>query len=540
MSIEEKMQSDSIEGMSAKRRALCAVAILVCGFAYWATRYKADALLPTIAGDLNGLLYYSWATMMFSLTGAIAAPFWGKMGDIYGRRNIMLILLGLMVVGEIFCITASNIWFFIAGYAINGFGAGAMQGTYMALLGSLFPPTQRGKIGGSIMSIMSIVQLSLPTLGAVISDNLSWRYVFVLTGIIFLIAFSCVFFIIPNVKKENADRRVDILGVIMLAIAVPNFLLSLSWGGSKYAWGSPVIIGMLIVAVVVFTLFLKHEAKIPEYAVISTKLLKNRSFMMCCIISVCMTFGLTGVATYLSLYVQGVMGVSATIYSTLAIPASFIGIFMGTLAGLMMDKTKHYKWMLVLAPSATVLTMVFFGIMPATIVLGAIIAARIVYSVCGGSWMASINTLSAMSYVSPDDYGVGNGTLYFFTSMGNALSPALLGSILNSSYAGAIKQHTSNLQLTGDQTKMVSTARALVNKQTLEALKATFTDTSAYQATINAVKSSLQQSLRTVFFTAAGLICIGVIAALLLKEIPLDQVEYKAKFRQIPKINKSK
>lgn len=530
--MSDVQNASTIDSMSSKKRMLCGFAILICGFAYWCTRYKASALLPTIAGDLDGLAYYSWASMMFALTGAISAPFWGKMGDIYGKRNILLILLGLMAVGEVFCFTANNIWFFIIGYAINGFGAGALQGTYMALLGQLFPPTERGKLGGSILSIMSIVSLVLPTGAALISDTWSWRYVFVLTGIIFAISFITVLFLVPNVKKEDADKRIDILGVITLSVAVVNFLLAMSWGGSKYQWSSATILAMLAAAAVFFVAFFLHERRIPAYAIVSTKLLSNKSFLMCCLVSVCMTFGLTGVATFLSLFVQGVMGKTATVFSTVGIPASFIGIFMGAFAGFLMDKTKHYKWMLVLAPAATVLTMLFFGLVPATISILALIVVRALYNVCGGSWMPSINTLSAMAYVSPEDYGVGNGTLYFFTAMGNALSPALLGSVLNGTYTKNIAKYTANLSLNAQQTSMVSTARALVNKSTLDKLAATFTDSSAYQATMASVRNALQMSLRSVFLTSAALISIGVVAALALKEIPLDQVQYRGSLKK--------
>ena len=528
----EVKNADILVDMSPKKKALCAIAILICGFAYWSTRFKANALLPMISGELNGLTYYSWAPMVFSLTGAIAAPFWGKLGDIYGKKKILLILLCLMIAGEALCFTASNIWFFIAGYAVNGFGAGAMQGTYMALLGQLFPPTERGKIGGGILSAMSVVSLTLPTLAAVISEHWTWRYVFVLTAIIFLITFIFVMYAVPNVVKENTDKRIDIIGVIGLAVSVSNFLLAMSWGGSKFKWTSPTIIIMLAVAIVIFTLFLLHEAKIPEYAIISTKLLKNKSFLMCCLISVTMTFGLTCVATFLSLYIQGVMGKTATISASIEIPASFVGIFMGAFAGYLMDKTKHYKWMLVLAPSAAVVTMLFYGLMPATISLISIIVVRALYNVCGGSWMPSINSLSAMSYVEPGDYGVGNGTLFFFTSLGNALSPALLGSILNATYAKNLVGNIASLGLTHKQVSLISTARVLVNKGSSKVLHATFTDSSQYDAVIQAVRNTLQSSLRTVFLTAACLICVGVISALMLKEIPLDQVQYKGRLRK--------
>ena len=146
--------------------------------------------------------------------------------------------------------------------------------------------------------------------------------------------------------------------------------------------------------------------------------------------------------------------------------------------------------------------------------------------------MPSINTLSAMSYVEPRDYGVGNGTLFFFTSLGNALSPALLGSVLNGTYAKNLASNISGLGLNPKQVSLISTARVLVNKGSSKILHATFTDSSQYNAVVQAVRNTLQSSLRSVFLTAACFICIGVVSALLLKEIPLDQVQYKGRLRK--------
>jgi len=510
---------------------IAAIAIMIASLAYWVTRMKATAIMPVIAGDLDGMNYYTWANTMFMLTAAIFAPLWGKIGDLFGKKRTLVILLGFMLLGDLLAAFAPNIWVFVVGFGICGVGGGGMQGTYFAMLGDLFPPDKRGKYGGYILVIMSAIMVLMPLVAAAITDNLSWRYVFILSSLIYVIAIICTIILVPKYeKKSDSKPRIDWIGTILLAIAVVPFLLALSWGGSKYKWGDTRIVVMLVVAVVFFVLTYMYERKHPDYAIISVRLLKNRSFIFACLVSLFMAASMTTVSTFGSLFVQGVQRKSSTVYAGITSPSNIVGIFSGAIAGWLMDKTKRYKWLLVLAPTCACITCVVFGLLPATASAGFLIALLIFFKVFGSGYMPSINPLAAMAQIEPEDFGLGTGTLNFITALGNAIAPALLGSVLNGSYAKAIVNTTANLTLTDAQIKTVSSARVLVNAASMNALKESFgANTALYEQTVNAVVDALLSALKSCFFTGAACVVLSIIFALLVKETPLDQVKYKKK-----------
>lgn len=515
---------------SSKQLRLAVVAIILASAAYWFTRFKTLSILPIIAGELDGLQYYTWATMMFMLCATVVAPLWGKISDIFGRKRVLVLLLGLMVIGDLVSASAPNIFVFIAGFAICGLGGGGMQGVYFAVLGDLFKPDKRGKYGGMILMFMSSVQLLLPITAATITKVSSWRNVFYLTTSVYVIAIVAILLFIPNIIKSDANKKIDYAGTIILACAVVPFLLALSWGGSKYPWASPLILIMLAVSIGMFIVVYLYEKRIPDYAIISIRLLKNRSFVFACLVSVFMAFSMSAVGSYLSLFMQGVQGLSATVYSAAIMPASIAAIFAGGLAGWLMDKTKRYKWLLVMAPTSALTVCVIFGMIPATTPVIYILAVKIVQQVCGASFMPSINPLAAMAQIDAKDFGSGTGTLNFVTNLGNAIAPALLGSVMNGAYAKNIVANTASIagSLTPAQIKTISNARVLIDVKSMTALGKTFgTNTALFDQTVQSVRASLHGSISTVFLIAAVCVFFSIVFAICVKEIPLDQIEFK-------------
>lgn len=515
---------------SKKQLNLAIVALLFASMAYWFTRFKALSILPTIAGDLNGMKYYSWATMMFMLCATIVAPLWGKVSDIFGRKSILALLIGLMIIGDMTCAFAPNIFVFIVGFAICGLGGGGMQGIYYSLLGDLFAPDKRGKYGGMIMMLMGCTQLLLPLIAALITKTSTWRNVFFLTSSVYVIALVLSLLFIPAIKKLDVKKKIDFIGTILLACAVVPFLLALSWGGSTYAWNSPRIIVMLVCSVIMLVVTYFYEKHIPDYAVISIKLLKNSSFMFSCLVSMFMAFSMSAVTTYLPLFCEGVQKMSVIVFSTVLMPASIFGIFAGGIAGWLMDKTKRYKWLMVMAPTSAMIVCVIYGLIPASTPIIYIVVLKISQNVFGASYMPSINPLAAMAQIQPEDFGVGTGTLNFITNLGNAIAPALLGSVLNGAYAKNIVANTAAIasNLTTEQTAIMSDARILVNAKALDMFKGTFgSNLPLFEQTVQFVRDSLQGALSSVFLVAAGCVFFSIVFALCIKEIPLDQIEFK-------------
>jgi MFS family permease len=173
------------------------IAVMVAATAYYFVRNRDTAILANVAGALDGMAYYTWPGMIFSLVSCITAPLWGKIGDIIGRKKVLIALLVLMAAGDLIASAAPNIFVFIIGYGIAGIGSGGMMATYFALLGDLFAPDKRGLYGGYLLAIMNIVNIFLPFLAASLTQNASWRYVYVLTSAVYLISLGSARFLLP-------------------------------------------------------------------------------------------------------------------------------------------------------------------------------------------------------------------------------------------------------------------------------------------------------------------------------------------------------
>ncbi len=524
-------EQNQLSAQDLRRTKLSALAVMIAAVAYYFLKYRAGTILPIIAGDLDGMAYYTWAAVLYSLTSCIAAPFWGKMGDMIGRRKVLLWLLGFLTVGDIIMAAAPNIFVYIVASGISGFGGGAMLATFYSILADLFPPDKRGIYGGYILVIMNVITIFLPLLTAQIAQRASWRYVFVMSAIIYVLAMAAVYFLLPKHQKELKKLKIDMVGIALITIGAVPFLLALSWGGSKYAWSDPIIVVMLVVAVVFLGSAAVYEKKHEEFALLSIKLLRNRNYVFAILVSLFMTSTMSAFGTYGPLLVQGVMGHSATVWATASIPSAVIGIFAGGLSGWAMDKTKRYKWLLMLAPFCGSVTMVFFKLLTPAAPIAFIVGISIFNRVMTG-YMPSINSLAAMAQVEEQDYGAGGGTLFFITGLGQAIWPAILGSIFNGTYSSTLTKATASIakQLTPAQLKAIATSRILVTPASMKALQATFgNNTALYNQTVEAVRTSLHSAVNACFIIAAIFSLGAVVMAILIKEVPLDQIKYGKK-----------
>lgn len=528
------MNEDKLSVQDRKRTAMSAIAIMVATVAYYFLRLKQSPIMPIIAAYFgnDGTTYFTWAAMIYSLTSCIGAPFWGKMGDNIGKKKVILWLLVLGICGDILSAFSSNIFMFIIANGICGFGGGAMLAVFYATIADLFPPEKRGLYGGYMMSIYNIISIVIPVVASATAEvnkvTGTWRYVYVITSVVYVLAFIGVYFLLPkseiNEKKKN---KIDYVGILLITCGAVPFLLALSIGTWRKGetWTSPTALIMLAIAVVVLICAFIWESKHPDIALISVKLLKNRNFVFAMFVSFFMTSTMSSLGTFQPLFVQGIMKQSATALSVAQVPSAIIGIFAGGLSGYLMNKTKRYRWLLATGPFCGALTALALGLVPPTTPITFIVGLSIFNRVFTG-YMPSINSLSAMAQIDEGDYGVGGGTLFFITGLGQAIWPALLGSVANTSYASALASNTAKLALNAAQTKAIASYQILLNPTLMKNLQTTFTDTNAFNQTVEAVRASLHAACNAAFFVSAAFSLGGFVLAWLIKEVPLDQIKY--------------
>jgi MFS family permease len=519
-------QVNSWDRYSLKQRRMVLLCALIGTLVFWGDRSMVSPILPRVAGDLNGVHLYSWVPTAYMLAAAIAAPIWGKLSDIFGRRTIYLWLFSLALAGFVGCATASTYVTVIVMRTVAGMGIGGIQGLNFTLIGTFFAPDERGKMAGTMGFIYGGCALGAPVLSGVITDHFGWRYSMLvgvpvcLAGILMCLAF------LPNVRLEGVRKKLDYLGMVLLAAGTVPCVVGFSWAGSAYPWTSGMIIGLFSLSVVSFTLFYQHERRVAGYALIGVELFKNRAYMCTCLVSIFMAYSITAVATYLPMFCQGVQGMSTTTFATVGIPASLITIFTGYLAGYLLDKTGHYKWLLIVATASGVIVCFTISQLTATVTIVALMAIRVGQQLFGAGFMPMINPLAAIAPLRQEQHAVGAGTVNFMSSLGNSLCPAILGSVLNASYAESLAKNTADLQplLNAGQLKMIATSRILLHAPSLTAFKQSFGgNTELYNKAVEAVRLSLHQTVSTVFLVAAGCVCISLAMALLVKEAPIPK-----------------
>jgi len=519
-------QPTTWERLTYREAIVAFMCVLLSYSLYYIDRAMVTNIMPRVAGQLDGMQLYSWVFTINMLVGTCMAPIWGKLSDSYGRRNIFMIMLGSITAGLVLCSLSPNFYMLIAARGIVGFGAGGIQAVTFALIADLFAPADRGKYAGWTAVMVGIAGTVMPVSAGWITDNFSWRMAFLLPVPLALITLALDYKFVPNVKSI-IKPKIDYLGSLLLAMATIPLLLAFSWAGSLYKWGTPTNIGLIIFSLVIFVVFYKHECRTP-HALISPTLLKNRPFVMASMISVGMAFALLGVMIYAPLFNQGVLGLSTTINGAIMAPRELCGIASGLIAGWLMSRTKRYKWLLILGPAVSAVVLVLLsnmgpgvGIMYLTIVL----AAQMAF----GGFMPAVNPIAALNGLKPEESGQAAGTLYYFSALGLALAPSLLGSVLNAGFNSALSAQLTpalTASLTAAQNVAIHNTRILVNPAAMKTLEDSFVaigpqGPELFRQVVDIVRSSMHQGLQEVFFVAGGIACASMICAICLKELPM-------------------
>ena len=187
--------------------------------------------LPTIVGQLGGLSLFSWVFSVYLLTSTVTVPLYGTLADIYGRKPILIFGASVFLIGSALCGLAGSMEELILFRAVQGLGAGAVQPMTMTIIGDIFTIEQRAKIQGLFSSVWGVTSLAGPALGGLITQGLSWRWVFFINIPIGLIAIALIWtFFHENMEERKQEHSLDYYGTILLSGAVVSLLLGLLHG----------------------------------------------------------------------------------------------------------------------------------------------------------------------------------------------------------------------------------------------------------------------------------------------------------------------
>lgn len=382
--------------------------------------------LPRIVGTLGGVTHLSWVVTAYVLAATVTTPLYGKLGDMYGRKQLIVIAIVIFLAGSALSGLSHSMDELIAFRAVQGLGAGGLMVGAIATLGDLVSPRERGQYMGYMMAAMMIAMIAGPLVGGYITDNLSWRWIFYINmpvggaALIYLAATL-------HIPRRKVQHKIDYLGAALLAVAATAIVLLSTWGGSQYAWSSPEIIGLGVLTVVATVLFCLAETRAAE-PVLPLHVFRNLNFTLSSAMSFLVGLALFGALTFLPLYQQTVQHLSATGSGLMLIPLMLGSMVTTILAGQVTTRTGKYKIFPILGGlgmAAGMFLLTQLGVSTSRLTSALFFAVLGV----GMGFLMNMTTIIVQNSVDPRDMGVASSSRTFFQQIGGSIGVSVFGAI---------------------------------------------------------------------------------------------------------------
>jgi EmrB/QacA subfamily drug resistance transporter len=316
-------------------------------------------VLPRISTELKGADFYTWVVTAYLLTSTAAIPVYGKLSDYFGRKPMLLIGIVLFLIGSVLSGLSQTMWQLILFRGVQGLGAGALFPISLAVIGDLFTPAERGKYQGMFGGVFGVAFLVGPFLGGVLTDNISWHWIFFVNVPVGLISLYLIGRLLPMVHPTDKHFTLDIPGVITFVGAVVPVLIALTLAETS-SWTDPYVLGWFGLGFVFLLAFLFVETRAAD-PMIPLDLFRNRTFAVSVVATFFAVFGFSVLIIFLPLWFQIVQGASTTASGYLLLPFLFGLIFSSIVAGLLVSKTGRYKILLLIALAMMIVGLALFS-----------------------------------------------------------------------------------------------------------------------------------------------------------------------------------
>lgn len=488
--------------LSPRQFRLLLVGLIITLFLSALDNTIVGTAMPTIVGEFGGLSRYTWVTTAYVVTSTISTLVLGKLSDLLGRRRVYLAAIVAFLAASFLCGLAQNMDQLIVFRAIQGIGGGGIMGLTFAIIGDVVPMRDRGKYFGLFTGVFALASVAGPLGGGMIVDHISWRWIFYVNLPLGLVAIAMV---VNTLKLPHVRRTVvlDIGGAVLIAAAICALMIPLEYGSTE-GWGSPWIIGSLLLAAGLAVSFALWERRVKE-PLLPPRLFGNP------IVRTSMLLGLVAGAVmmtgslFLSMYFQFVKFMSPTRAGLTTLPVMVGLTISSTITGRLITKWGVYRrFPLFGLPSLFLGLLLGTRIDPGTSVLY-LAVVMLLMGIGIGTTMPTISIANQNS-ADPRDLGIATSAGNFFRNLGSAIGLAGLGTVFNTVARSELRESLPAEQQQGDVLRIIRQPDRV--KQMAQPVR-------------DAIHQSISAGVARVFVISAAIavVCFGV--ALLLREEPL-------------------
>ena len=515
----EKAEEDDTQGkpptnlvdIPYRQKLLVVAGLTVTLFVATMNQTVVATAAQNIVADIGGFDRFVWLFAGFSLAATASVPIVGKLSDIAGRK---LVLIGSVI---FFMATSAAAGFstdmtqLIVARVLQGAAFAGVMGSVWIIMAALWAPSERAKWMGVATAGFTLSGVMGPIFGGIVSDTFSWRWVFFInipTGAFSLLLLWIWF---PNVDRDKRKGRLDLMGAVLFVGAATALLLALTWGGRDYAWDSPRILGLIVGSLVAFLVFARVELKADD-PMLPLNLFTHRIFAFGWLASLMTTSTFIAITVFQPLFVQGVMGKSAT---SAAIPliALAIGVAIGAnIAGQILSRRGYARELGISGLSIATVCLVFVSTLDSASSIWSLFIAT-GFIGFGMSFGFTSFTVPVQNAMPTSVLGVVTSTLQFGRLFGQAAGSAVFGAVLFASVA------VSFVGLNEDSPQVrIADPGIIVAVDELTEVRSEYLRDPAlgeqrYESDLATSRNNLSDGLSTVFLFAAAFSMSGVVLA---------------------------
>jgi EmrB/QacA subfamily drug resistance transporter len=384
--------------------------------------------LPTIGRVLGDVENLSWVVTAYLLANVVATPLFGKLSDIHGRRRMMLIAIVIFIAGSAACALAPNMPTLIAARALQGIGGGGILPIAHTIIGDMVSPRERPRYQSYTSIVFMAASIIGPVVGGVLTDYVHWTMIFWINLPMGLVALWMTNRALKKLPRHDRPHRLDVPGALLMVFAALALMLAMTWGGTRYPWGTAPILGLLAASAVLWLLFVLRVMRAPEPFI-------PLSILRAPIVGATAAAGffsvgvIIGLTIYMPVYFELVLGFSPSGSGTALIvflAAATVGSFI---AGRLVVRLAHYKLVPVGGLLLGIVTLMVFAWRPG----GLSLVEVCVLLTVGGTGlgvMYPVTTTIVQNSVAPHQLGVATGALNFARQLGGAIIVAAFGTIV--------------------------------------------------------------------------------------------------------------